>query len=243
MMAICGVSVFLAGLSVIPWYLLMRQDWATHLTRLRIGSFLDGHPVSVVAHELIGAGYFGTALITLGVVLGLRRRVPALSFWIGYIVFPAALAVSADLVFGYFLAVRQMIFVLPPLVLLFAAGAETLDRKSGLLMGVFLAASLYADFRWFVRPREDWQAAASAVAQLDACVTFVPRDTETYYLFYRPELRARECVTQPDSLALAIGSWDPERAYETARRGLLARGLSQKSRQDFSGPRVELYAK
>jgi hypothetical protein len=78
-----------------------------------------------------------------------------------YILFPAALVIAGDLAFGYFPAIRQLIFVLTPLVLLFIAGAEVLGPKGGLLAGAFLATCLYADVNWFLKPREDWQAAAA----------------------------------------------------------------------------------
>jgi len=243
-MAVCGASIALAVLAIVPWYLYVRQDWKTYTAALRLGSFLDGRPIAVIAHELTGAGYVGNALIVVGAMLGIKRVGSVRGFWIAYILFPVVLVIAGDLAFGYFLAIRQMIFVLPPLLLMFAAGTEPLGWKGCLLLAAFLAASLYADVGWFRRPREDWQAAAAAaVAQKNACISFVPPDAERLYLFFRPELRARECTTETDSVTLAVSPYDPERAYESTRRGLNVRGLTLKSRQGFTGPRVEVYAK
>ncbi|HEV2201326.1 MAG TPA: hypothetical protein VGR73_16025 [Bryobacteraceae bacterium] len=244
-MAICGSSLALAALAIVPWYLFARRDWQAYSSALRLGSYRNSRPIAIVVHELTGAGYVGNALLILGAILGIRRVGPVRGFWIGYILVPVVLAMAGDLTFGYFLAIRQLIFVLPPLLLMFAVGAEPLGWKGCLLVAAFLTASIYADVSWFRRPREDWQAAAAAaaVAQENACVTFAPPDAEKLYLFFQPELRARECTTETDAAMLAVSPYDPDHAYESARRGLNARGLTLKSRQEFHGPRVELYAK
>jgi hypothetical protein len=243
-MVVCSASIALAVLAILPWYLYVRQDWKTYTAALRLGPFLNGRPVAVIAHELTGAGYVGNALIVLGAILGIRRVDSLRGFWIGYILFPVVLAIGGDVAFGYFLAIRQLIFVLPPLILLFAAGAEPLGWKGCLLVAAFLTASIYSDVSWFRRPREDWQAAAAAaVAQKNACISFVPQDAAKLYLFFRPELHERECATETDAVTLAVSPYDPDRAYESARQGLNARGLTLKSKQEFTGPRVELYAK
>jgi len=81
------------------------------------------------------------------------------------------------------------------------------------------------------------------VAEQRNCVTFVPDDAKRLYVFFRPELGSQECSGNPDSLVLAISPYDPDHAYESTRRDLTTRGLTQTSKQEFNGPRVELYAK
>jgi Dolichyl-phosphate-mannose-protein mannosyltransferase len=253
LIVITGCSIAGAVLTVLPWYLYMQQGWSTGTASLRLGSFLDGRPVQVILHELTGAGYAGTVLILAGAWWGLRRLRPPQgirSFWILYALFPVVLILAADVAFGYFLAIRQMIFILAPLTLLFAAGAEAMGRPGKILLGAFLAASVYGNVNWFLKPREDWQAAAKVATDnisRTTCLVFVPADAEQLYLFFRPELAARKCLPNGfggfDSVILAISPYDSNHAYPSAHRDLEAAGLTMKSEYAFYGPRVELYRK
>ena len=64
------------------------------------------------------------------------------------------------------------------------------------LAGIFVIAAAIKDFRQAVTPRDDLAATADAiVAHLspDVCVQAQPPGDIDYYLFFRPELRARVC--------------------------------------------------
>jgi hypothetical protein len=80
-------------------------------------------------------------------------------------------------------------------------------------------------------------------AEQTACITFVPADAERLYIFFRPELKMRECSADADTITLAISPYDPDHAYESTQHGLTARGLTEKSKKGFNGPRVELYGR
>jgi hypothetical protein len=155
------------------------------------------------------------------------------------------LAPLADIVFSYFFAVRQVIFILAPLALLFAVGAESLGKAGKGLLVVFLAAALYEDFNWMTRPRENWQAAASVVSRAiedGGCVVFVPNDAFRLYTYFEPELLSRQCGTdESGQVILAISHYGSDTEYDTARQALTARGYVKESETAFDGPRVELY--
>jgi hypothetical protein len=90
------------------------------------------------------------------------------------------------------------------MTILFAFGVESMakahPKPASALLAALLAGSLYADVNWFLRPRENWKAAAtdleSAAAQ-GACIVFAPSNFEIYYTFFSPGLSASKCPPGP----------------------------------------------
>jgi hypothetical protein len=227
-----------------PWGLI---EAAPPITSLAWGA------IGVVLHEITGAGYFGTLLLLGGVwgafrsagILGFQWPPEGRAFYALWAVTPLALAPLADVAFNHFFAIRQVIFVLPPLLLLFALGAESLGKAGKALFVVFIAAALYEDVSWMTKPREDWQAAASAASSAvagGACVVFVPSDAFRMFEYFDPQLKRRQCTPgEGGRVILAISPYGPEATYLAARENLIARGYVKESEKTFHGPRVELY--
>jgi uncharacterized membrane protein len=250
LLAICVGSVAAAGLALIPWYRYVREGWDVGIAVQRLGSVIDWHSVSVIFHELTGMGYGGTLFMLVIAGWGASRMARLRGFWIAYVLLPAVFVVAGDFVFHYFLAVRQMIFLLAPLALLFIAGTESLGRFGNLLTVVFLGVSLYADVNWIAKPREDWQAAAAVAADpasQGACVKFIPVDAEMLYVFFRPELVAKKCTPDrfagSDAVVLAINPYGPSEQVRQAVGELTARGLTKKSARNFNGPEVQFFGR
>jgi uncharacterized membrane protein len=250
LLAICGGSIAAAGLALLPWYRYVREGWDVGIAVQRLGSVINWQSVSVILHELTGMGYGGTLFMLAVAGWGASRVVRLRGFWISYVLLPAVFVLMGDFAFHYFLAVRQMIFVLAPLALLFIAGTESLGRFGNVLAMMFLGVALYEDVNWVSKPREDWQAAASVAAdqqRQSACVKFVPVDAEMLYAFFRPELVERKCTpdefARADSVTLAINPYGPPEQARQVADELTARGLTKKSAQNFHGPEVDLYAR
>jgi len=119
----CAANV-LAALLFLPWFLYARHAWIVSIPP-------NGHTGAVkaaelIARELVGAGYLGTALLLLLAIAGWRKQVSAdarnASFLAACVLVPIPLILTGNAVFHYFLAARQFIFVLPPLCLLAATG-------------------------------------------------------------------------------------------------------------------------
>jgi hypothetical protein len=233
-----AASLAAAGAALAPWYLHFRADWQAITAT---NAPWDWGAIGVFLKELTGAGYWGTALVACGACFGAKRtgwRSP----WLWWAVVPVPLVWIANAVFNYFFAVRQMIYILAPLALLFAAGVESLRGKGRALLALFLVASLYEDVNWFRKPREDWEAAAWAIPE-QGCVMFVPADAQLLYTFFRPELAARKCAAaDPAPVVLAASPYDPGGEREAARRALAGRGLVRASAQTFQGPEVQVWA-
>lgn len=234
-------AVTITAVALLPWYIHFRADWRGVNQEQQLGPW-SWRPVLVFLKELTGIGYWGTGLMLIGVAWALWRAVPPArrGFWILNALAPMALVPAGDFAFGYFFAIRQMIYVLAPLALLFAAGAEALGKKGNLLLAVFLAASLYQDVQWFLRPREDWQAASSAAASAlsqGGCVIFFPAGQDQMFTFFQPGLANRKCEnTLDDRLVLAISPYNTNGAAPPVPPGHV-----KDSEQSFNGPRVAIY--
>lgn len=198
----------------IPW-VLYAGAWSTPLSIVEGDQATGWRSLGLIAHEITGMGYPGTVLMVLGIVLGVRS-VAQRSLWLLYLAVPILGALTLDLTFGYFLAIRQMIYAIVPMTILFACGVESLSRSrakvSAALLAALVGGSLYADVNLFFRPRENWQAAAAELkseAAQGACLVFVPANSEVYYTFFSPELPGAKCPSGPlppsRRIAVAVG--------------------------------------
>lgn len=232
----------LAGAALLaPWYLYFRDDW-TRVNQAQGIATWDWKAPLVFVHEIAGSGYIGAILLFAGASLALRRADRA--FWACCIAIPLALALIGNVVFHYFFSVRQVIYVLPVLALLFAAGCEQLGRAGQALLAALLIASLYADVTWILKPREDWRAASDAAAihvQAGACAEFIG-DSTPLYEYFHPELRRHYCSGAEPRVVLGVTPYGAPRDYTAAAANLESRGLRKQAVQEFDGPRVEVFA-
>jgi hypothetical protein len=206
---LAGLFVTLAAVlaSFGVWYV-YASGWSQILKGVEGVEAIGWASIGLIAHELTGIGYAGTVLMLLGITAGichrkLQLRPINLTLWLLYLGVPIAGAVAADLLFGYFLAIRQMIFALAPLAILFSWGIESLTRRyripAFVLLVAFFFGALYEDIQLFRRPRENWEA-ASGVLQSEvakgACIIFEPADNDIYYTFFVPELASSKCPAE-----------------------------------------------
>jgi hypothetical protein len=254
-------SVVLANVVAIclffPWYLYASEAWKDSVAAAQQRGDLNLRAIPMVLRELVGMGYIGTGLMLTGIAFAAKRGSacrPDRLFWVLSLLVPIGCVFLADAGFGYFLAIRQMIFVLAPISILFCLGVETLVQRSfkigaALLMAVLIAA-LWGDIRLFVRPRENWQMAAGLLETEvgeGGCVWFAPANSIHLYSFFRPEVARAECTA--DSLrktarvVLAISPYDLEKKYSSAQRELLNTGFLKRGELNPNGPRIELYSR
>ena len=154
-------AILAALVCFLPWYSYTSPWWSQLLPKAVQGAYsFDPHSALLVLHELFGMGYPGTILVIAGAAAGAiwnLRRGASREFWLLYAALPIVAALVADACFGYFLAIRQMLYVLPAFAVLFAAGVEACgNRKPALgmiLAAVFFAGAVYANQRFFARAR------------------------------------------------------------------------------------------
>jgi 4-amino-4-deoxy-L-arabinose transferase-like glycosyltransferase len=238
-----ALALGIAGLIFAPWYLHSAASWRTAVAIGQLKGTIGLRAVPMILRELIAAGYIGSLLVLAGFVCGLTRR-QDWPLWLLYLLAPIVCAVAADAWFGYFLAIRQMIFVLAPLALLFAAGVEALPcRPAAILTTALLIALVIGNISFFRRVREDWRTAAVILAS-ETCVLYSPPDSRNLYAFFVPDLQNRECAPgQQPRVALAISPYEPKDSVTQRQRQLTDSGYAERADFNPATPRIEIYTR
>ncbi len=235
------LALGVAGLIFAPWYLHSAALWRTAVMIGQLKGTITLRAVPMILRELIAAGYIGSLLVLAGFAYGLTKR-RDWPLWLLYLIVPIGCAVAADVWFGYFLAIRQMIFVLAPLALLFTAGVEALPcRPASMLTTALLIALAVSNISFFRRPREDWRTAAVILAN-EPCVVYSPQDSRNLYAFFVPDLANRECAPgQQPRVALAISPYDSKDSVAERKRQLTESGYAQRAGLNPATPHIEIY--
>jgi uncharacterized membrane protein len=238
-----ALAVGIAGLIFAPWYLHSAASWHTAVAIGRLKGAITLHAVPMILRELIAAGYIGSLLVLAGFAYGLTSR-KDWPLWLLYLLAPIVCAVAADAWFGYFLAIRQMIFVLAPLALLFTAGVEALPRRpAAILTTALLITLIVGNISFFRRPREDWPTAAAILAN-ESCVVYSPPDSRNHYALFVPDLQKRECAPgQQPRVALAISPYEPKDSVTERQRQLTTSGYTLRADFNPATPRIEIYTR
>jgi len=188
----------LAGAVFAPWLAYASRNWADSMPPVTTNILRPG-VLSMVLRECLGGGYLLSGIVILVVLLGVRSETLArptkVLLWL-MVLLPIGFALLADWLFGYFVAIRQVIFILPSMALLVCFGVEHIAMRAGGRIAVAAAAavltvSLTYDVRWFSRPREDWKRAADTLSQSvsgGACALLAPERTTQIFLFLDPSL-------------------------------------------------------
>jgi uncharacterized membrane protein len=222
LLAVSGLAVTVAAFGFLPWYLWTTHVWAQSVAAQHLHYRIQWRIADVISHELTGAGYWGTGLFVAVACFGFAQ-LPTIStrlFFSLCTLLPVLLAIFADALFGYFFAIRQILFVLVPLSLLAALGldrAAQQKRKLATAASVVLIGVLVgADIWYFCRSRENWQAASVALQSLvtnGSCILFIPENTADLYEFFIPGLKESACggdVSTVRSVAVALSPYGPQ---------------------------------
>ena len=237
---LAGMAVALASLVFLPWFLKTRAVWQGVVSS-GVRFFVTSKDLLVIPHELMGTGYIGAAVTGIAILVALgwsSLNKADKVFWALYAAMPLVLVPAADAYFGYFLATRQLIFVLVPISILIAACMDV--RRWGFVIPVaLLAAMVYEDVRWVQRPGEAWQAAAVQLKGA-SCAIFVPEGARTMYSFFEPQLLAcdESRLATYDAVGLAVS---PGEASSEARQKLDRAGFRKASDLRTGDPHIELY--
>jgi hypothetical protein len=249
-----GLAIAIVCLAFIPWYLHAHDLWRESVVTGNLDHPITAKAPLLVLHELVGAGYLGTILILILSSVGLwALKTRERGFWLLYLVAPVIGALIADSVFGYFLAIRQMIFVLVPLILLAAAGfgrlVETGPTVAWVLLAALFAASVVSNFNFFfLRPRENWAAASEVLNKATSrgdCVIFVPPESLQLYVFFRPELQHHQCAgnfPREHQIVVAVSPYDSQEKDLLVGHHLIQGGFLQRGEwSDGVGPLIRFF--
>jgi len=201
---VTAAAVGAALILFLPWMAYARGGWSQTITASQFQFVFTPKTPLMLLRELTGAGYIGTVCLIAAAILSrnsttMDREAKLLLVMISGLCFVGGLV--ADAAFGYFIAIRQFLWALPPLALLAAEGLASSTRLTRVsLLAFLLGASAAASYRYFSNPREDWEAAAQAIeARLGPgqCLQVITPDQAIYYEFFRPGLAARRCSNSP----------------------------------------------
>ena len=241
-----GLAIAIAGAAFVPWYLHAVVNWRADPVVTRAHETVTWRVVPMILHELTGAGYIGAGLAIAGVVAGFAIGFANRWFWLLYLLVPVVAALAADAAFGYFPAIRQIIFVLAPLALVFTVGVEALftrwPKAAVALAAALLIAGVAANINFYSRPREDWRAAAAVLAS-EPCVIYSPAESGPYYSFFIPELAQRDCAGDARRVALVISPYALNNAFADRQRQLTNAGYVKRAEFNPATPRVEIYVR
>lgn len=241
-----ALAIGIAGLLFAPWYLHSAALWREAVVAGNLKGTIGLRAIPMILRELVAAGYFGSLLVLAGFVYGLTKR-RDWALWLLYATVPIVCAVAADAWFGYFLAIRQMIFVLAPLALVFTAGVEALfaskPKAAQALAAALLIACLAGNWSFFRRPRENWEAAASLLIA-EPCVIYSPPTSRELYIFFVPALAERECSPgAAPRVALAVSPYPANNPLAEQRRQLQESGYMKRGELNPATPVIEIYAR
>jgi hypothetical protein len=204
--AVVGPACLLTSvLCFLPWYFLETRKWATGIQEHGIPAFhwtlallLD------VFKGLSGDGFLCSAAVLFLAAMAFLARPEFRWLLLATILFPMVGALVGDAFANYFFASRQILFALPGLVILGALGFLELHRRSKILgivaMAVLLGAALQKDVTMQMNSRENWPAAARAVADVAGsgrCIEVVPATSLDLYTYFVPDLKNKVCTATP----------------------------------------------
>lgn len=196
----------------LPWYLLETRKWATGIQEHGIPAFhwtlallLD------VAKGISGDGFLCSAALIFLAAFAFLARPGFRGLLLASILVPVAGALAGDAFTNYFFASRQILFALPGLVILAALGFLELFRRNKsvaiIAMTILLVAALQKDVTMQTKAREDWPAAAKAVAEIarqGRCIEVAPASSLELYSFFVPGLETKVCTASPQQTGAAL---------------------------------------
>lgn len=239
-----AVSVCVSVAAFLPWYLFTRAHWSSGITGAGVHFAFSAKTPLMLFREVAGAGYWGSGLLLILCALALARKAPRAGFLVLLIAIPVALALAADAMFGYFVATRQILWVLPAIALLAAQGVAW-NRWAGLTLSALLAAfCVWQSFRYFTAPRENWKVAADALeaeVKKGACVVVVPAEQAYSYQFFRPELAETRCPAPQTVVAFTPYATDTQR--QAAVSALTAQGYRRQSGYAAGKSEIALFSR
>jgi uncharacterized membrane protein len=233
-----GVSIVAALVGLLPWYAYFASGWRAVSTQQQL-AWWNPRAALVFVREISGAGYIGFAILLAALLIGKTAPIARRTLWWTLILLPMVAVPLANMAFDYFFAVRQMIFILPAVALLFASRR---GWPAVILMGAFIVTSIYGNTMWLLRPREDWNAAAQQISDeigRGACVDYIGT-SQKVFTYFHDDLAGHACGDTATRVVVASSKYEPQEASAALR--LEARGMTRQSLRDFNGPHIEVWA-
>ncbi len=261
-----GIALAIACLLFAPWYIHARGAWHLGIAASHFGFSLSPRVLWMLLREISGGGYVASLSLIGAAAMGWRRTDSlARRFLLGSIISAIVCAIAADAISGYFFAVRQVLFVLPAMVLLAAAGLPSPGWEwwqSGLeavkkarpsarfvhsvLLAIFLVASLVKDVRYFHSPGEDWPGAARALLSATshgACAVVPSPEPKELYQLFEPGLSGHFCNASDAAAPVVIvqNRYTLASSLKETTRMLAGKGFRGAAETNVAGVKLILF--
>ena len=231
-----AIALSIAIITYLPWFLWSKSIWTAVIRQQQVIFTFSPKTLVMIVREAIGASYWGSGLILLLCWLAIRHhsigRSPKILLSL-LIAVPMIVGLAADAWLGYFVAIRQFIWILPALALFAAAGVESKRPSALLLAALLVPVCVWQSYKYFTSRAEDWQGVAAVAKQNtgeDGCFLGVPADHLKYYAFFEPSLKTKNCGAQTRRVVLAFSPYTTEREGAAALNELASRGYSIEKR-------------
>jgi 4-amino-4-deoxy-L-arabinose transferase-like glycosyltransferase len=227
------VGFAFAAVAFLPWYLWSRERWSLGIAREGFHFSFSGRTALMLFREMLGAGYWGSALLVILCLVTLAKRCHStrvtrlLLLLIGV---PVVCVLMADAATGYFIATRQFLWIVPAISILGAMAVERRVRTSIILYVLLSIVCIWYNIQYFRDRREDWQAAASLLSRQihqGACLTVAPAEHARFYEFFYPDLGHAICTGSESRVALAITPVSTDKDRELAITSLQYQGYEE----------------
>lgn len=219
------LSVSLAAFA--PWYLYARSLWVGAIQSSGIRFQLEPATFRMALREISGGGYAVSIPLILLAIYGVwRGNLTRPHKWMlaCSLTLPPVCVLAVDAWFGYFFAIRQLIFILPALVILSAEGSRLLLAQQPKFGAAVLAAVLLAStahtYRHIRTQDENWALAASVLrfaTNNQTCAIISPQAHLPLYSHFQPELQRRGCPSDLSRQSVIIAATSPYTTTEEAR--------------------------
>lgn len=246
----------LAGMAFLPWLLMAQASWVGAISHTHGGFQWNLALAGVVFRECVGDGYFAAVPIALLGVYGAHvcirgsRHDPGMQL-MAAIISSVVFALLADARFNYFFATRQVIYMVPFLLLLAAEGAATLwERHRSLtivLVMAFSVASVTKDYHHLADHNENWDRLSTALIRgVDGgCILLPTEETPVIaaiYRTFRPEISDRLCSSRlAPHVIMPVHSYSDPAGVSLAVGALSARGMARVATERIGFARVETF--
>ena len=194
-----GTALVLATIAFLPWFWWSLHGWRASVEIASVHFSISAKTPLMLFRELAGAGYWGSGLLLILCVVArrteqLRKDIGILLLLLIATVIGGALA--GDAWFGYYIAARQFLWLLPAVAILTAAAIEACPRAGTLTAALLVIVCVRQSALFFIAPGEDWQKAADVLADKAGhgeCLAVAPPEHAPLYTFFHPKLRNERC--------------------------------------------------
>jgi hypothetical protein len=225
-----------AVVAFLPWLVFAGSEWKANIFPAAFSLKRAFSTLEIILREVCGS-YVICALLAVATIYAVRRSGGSRSarsfLWIS-IWLPIAGVLVTDIAARYFFASRQLIFIIPALVLFAAEGLGVLLLRrpvAGTVLLVSLTLAIVVpDARVFVNPRENWALAAEMLRTRSArggCILVAPPEWPLY-LFFMPNLgrwRCREDLNGAQEVIWAVTPATTTSQLSETRRRLEIHGF------------------